>query len=46
MLGEELYKRPNWTQFISHSKTLELRRKLLDMKPEELAEILVRLDSM
>ena len=46
ILVGELYKRPNWQQFIFHSNTPELRKKLLDMSSTDLAEILVRLDSM
>ena len=46
-LVEELYKRPNWRSFITVTKEKdELRKKLLKMSPEELAEILVKLDNM
>ena len=47
VLVEELYKRPNWRSFITVTKEKdELRKKLLKMSPEELAEILVKLDNM
>ena len=46
VLVEELYKRPNWKQFITSSNTPELRKKLLGMSAYDLAEILMRLDHM
>ena len=46
MLVEELYKRPNWKQFITSANTPELRKKLLGMSAYDLAEILTRLDHM
>jgi hypothetical protein len=46
VLVEELYKRPNWRQFITSKNTPELRKKLLGMSSYDLAEILVRLDHM
>jgi hypothetical protein len=44
-LVEELYKRPNWKSFIGAHSTPELRKKLLQLSPHDLAEILVKLDS-
>ena len=45
-LVEELYKRPNWTTFIKHHNTPELRKKIGKMTPRDLAEIIVKLDHM
>jgi hypothetical protein len=45
VLVEELYKRPNWRQFISAAgEKNDLRKKLLRLSPKDLAEILVKLD--
>jgi hypothetical protein len=47
VLVEELYKRPNWKEFIQVSKDKnELRQKLHRLSPQDLAEILVKLDHM
>jgi hypothetical protein len=47
VLVEELYKRPRWQEFIKvGSAKDELRKKLLQMSPGDLAEILVKLDSL
>jgi len=46
VLVEELYKRPRWREFIQASGGQELRKKLLQMSAGDLAEILVKLDSM
>jgi uncharacterized protein YjiS (DUF1127 family) len=44
-LVEELYKRPNWTHFIrAVTAKDDLRKKLLKMSAEDLADILVKLD--
>ena len=45
ILVEELYKRPNWTEFTKgFSGKNDLRKKLLTMTPNDLAKILVSLD--
>ena len=47
VLVEELYKRPNWRGCLGLTATQEknsLRKKLLEMSPEELARALVKLD--
>jgi hypothetical protein len=47
VLVEELYKRPRWQEFIKvGGEKNELRKKLLQMSPGDLAEILVKLDSL
>jgi hypothetical protein len=45
-LVEELYKRPKWQEFNKSRNTPELRKKLLQLSPHDLAEILVKLDSL
>jgi hypothetical protein len=45
ILVEELYKRPNWKEFISTANAKnDLRKKLLTLSPHDLADILVKLD--
>ena len=44
---EELYKRPNWRQFVEGAGQKDaLRKKLLSMSSSDLADILVKLDHM
>jgi hypothetical protein len=47
ILVEELYQRPNWREFIKAAgEKNDLRKKLLRMSAQDLAEILVKLDKM
>ena len=47
ILVEELYKRPNWREFIKVANEKDdLRKKLLRMSASDLADILVKLDRM
>ena len=47
VLVEELYKRPNWRQFVEGAGQKDtLRKKLLSMSSSDLADILVKLDHM
>ena len=47
VLVEELYKRPNWREFIEVANEKDdLRKKLLRMSFSDLADILVNLDHM
>ena len=45
ILVEQLYKRPNWRQGLNVAREKnDLRKKLLSMSSEDLAELLVKLD--
>ena len=45
ILVEQLYKRPNWRQSLNVAREKnDLRKKLLSMSAEDLAELLVKLD--
>jgi hypothetical protein len=45
ILVEQMYRRPQWVNFVTHANGPELRKKLMRMTPRDLAEILVKLDT-